>query len=177
VLAVPEFAWVELEWDFQRELWEEFQAEFGFHRGHKPADWPAIQEPTPSLTWDMSSIYQAGSGFVEAARPVAQLVCDVLRECTEYWDSVIWHDGVHPSAQYRPHRVTDVGDLEGWEFSHYPNGDYSIFVSKDFSFGTLGNHFEKSLCFFGSPVVEAMNKLNAGLLTRMLRRDTRRIAE
>lgn len=104
---------------------------------------------------------------------MAQLVCDVLRECVEYWDSVFHHDGVHPSAQYPPHRVTDIRDLERWEYSHYPNGDYMIFVSKDLSFGVLGNQYEKSVCFFDSQAVDAVGRLNTGVLTRTLRRDGR----
>jgi hypothetical protein len=102
---------------------------------------------------------------------MAQLVCDVLRECVEYWDSVFWHDAVHPSAQYRPHRVTDVEDLEGWEYSHCPNGDYMIFVARDHTFGVLGDHIEKTICFFGAPAVAAAVALNNGVLTDLIRRD------
>lgn len=104
-------------------------------------------------------------------RPVAQLVCDVLRACTEYWDSVFWHDSVHQSAQYRPHRVTDITDLDGWEYTRYPNGDYLIFVSKDLSFGILGNHHEERLCFFGETAAQAATELNRGILGPLLRRD------
>lgn len=160
--AVPEFAWVELDGEVQRELWNEFATEYGFRRGPDPASWPAIREPAPSLCWALGSA---------PMQPVAQLVCDVLRACTEYWDSVFWHDSVHPSAQYRPHRVTDITDLDGWEYTHYPNGDYLIFVSKDLSFGVVGNHHERSLCFFGETAVQAATELNRRILGPLLRRD------
>ncbi|QYN18385.1 DUF2716 domain-containing protein [Amycolatopsis sp. DSM 110486] len=163
---MPEFAWVELDWELQRELWAEFATEFGFRRGPDPASWPAIKEPASSVCWALGPA---------PMQPVAQLVCDVLRACTEYWDSVFSHDSAHPSTQYRPHRVTDITDLDGWEYTHYPNGDYLIFVSKDLSFGVVGDHHEKSLCFFGETAVRAAIELNRGILGPLLRRDGQRV--
>ncbi|MGW6933663.1 DUF2716 domain-containing protein [Lentzea sp. NPDC054927] len=173
VLTVPEYAWVELDDDLGRELWRDFVGEFGFSRTSSPA----INEPVPSVVWALPPCGTPGAPFPEAARPVAQLVCDVLRECVEYWDSVFHHDAVHPSSQYRPHRVTNVDDLDEWEYSHYPNGDYMIFVSKDHAFGVLGDHFEKTICFFGAPAVTAAIALNDGVLTSLIRRDGKPTAE
>jgi Protein of unknown function (DUF2716) len=142
VLIVPEYAWVELEQDMWRELWRDFVDGFGFSR----ASSPVINEPVPSIAWALPD-----GPFPEAARPVAQLVCDVLRECVEHWDSVFQHDAAHPSRQYRPHRVTNIDGLKNWEYSHCPNGDYMIFVSRDHMFGVLGDPFENTICFFGAP--------------------------
>lgn len=124
---------------------------------------PLVVRIPPSVCWALGPA---------PMRDVAQLVCDVLRACTEYWDSVFRHDSVHPSAQYRPHRVTDITELDGWEYTHYPNGDYLVFVSKDLPFGIVGNHHEKSLCFFGEPAVAAVTDLNRGILGPPLRRDS-----
>ncbi|GAB3870228.1 DUF2716 domain-containing protein [Kibdelosporangium lantanae] len=165
-----EFAWADLDWEpLGREMWHEFVADFGFRHGKVPA----LNEPAPSITWALPSPRAPHAQFPEAAQPVSQLVCDVLRECVEYWDSLVHHDGVHPSGRYRPHAVTDVADLERWEYSHYPNGDYMIFVSKDHTFGVLGDPFEASICFFGVPAVNAVVALNDGVLEEVLRRDGR----
>jgi hypothetical protein len=167
VLIVTDDAWVELAWDLRRELWRDFVDDFGFSRSRSPV----INEPVPSVVWALPPCGTPDAPFPEAARPAAQLVCDVLRECVEYWDSVFRHDAVHPSTQYRPHRVTDVEDLEDWEHSHYPNGDYMIFVSRDHTFGVLGDHVENTICFFGEPAVAAAVALNNGVLTDLIRRD------
>nr|WP_281401089.1 DUF2716 domain-containing protein [Amycolatopsis umgeniensis] len=148
-------------------LWEEFVSGYSFTRSRRPA----IREPAPSVTWALPPCGGPGRPFLDAALPVAQLVCDVLRECVEYWDSVFHHDGVHFSTQYRPHRVVDVRDVEKWEYLFYPNGDFSIFVAKDLSFGVVGNPFEESFCVFGESAVAAAERHNAGLLTEVLRRD------
>jgi hypothetical protein len=167
---VEEDAWVELEPESGRSLWSDFVEEFGFRPGVAQKKWPAIREPTPSVTWDLGPLFDR---FDESARPLAQLVCDVLRDCTEYWESVAAHDWVHLSVLYRPHRVVDVTDLEQWDTTLIPNGDYVIFVAKDLSFGVFGHPWEQSLCFFGAPAVRAAERLNGGLLTRVLRRDGR----
>ncbi|MFD0206059.1 MULTISPECIES: DUF2716 domain-containing protein [Saccharothrix] len=167
---MEEDAWVELDRGFQEPLWADFVEEFGFRPGIGPEDYPAIREPTPSVTWDLRPLYERFGGH---SRPLAQVVCDVLRECTEYWESVVAHDWVHPSVLYRPHRVLDVTDLEHWDVELIPNGDYVIFVAKDLSFGVFGHPWEQSLCFFGEPAVRAVERVNSGLLTRVLRRDGR----
>ncbi|WP_170232195.1 DUF2716 domain-containing protein [Saccharothrix saharensis] len=167
---MEEDAWVELDRGFQELLRADFVEEFGFRFGVRPEDYPAIREPAPSVTWDLAPLYDA---FGESAQPLAQLVCDVLRECTEYWESVVAHDWVHPSVLYRPHRVVDVTDLDGWDVTLIPNGDYTTFVAKDLSFGVFGHPWERSLCFFGEPAVHASQRLNDDLLTRVLRRDGR----
>lgn len=166
VLIVADDAWVELEPDLRRELWRDFVDDFGFSRSRSPV----INEPVPSVVWALPPCGTPDAPFPEAARPTA-MVCDVLRECVEYWDSVFRHDAVQPSTQYRPHRVTDVEDLEDWEHSHYPNGDYMIFVSRDHTFGVLGDHVEETICFFGGPAVAAAVALNNGVLTDLIRRD------
>jgi hypothetical protein len=157
---VPEFTWVELDASIAGELWDEFAADFAFDGGS-----PAFAEPAPSLTYVLP----------EAFRPVAQLVNDVLRACLEDWDSVFHHDGWHISSQYRPHRVTNIEDLSKWEYSHYPDGDYMIFVARDHGFGVLGDHRNHTICFFGEPAVRAVTELNRDVLTELVRRDGRAV--
>jgi hypothetical protein len=132
VLIMPDYAWVELDGDLWRELWRDFVDDFGFSRSRTPV----INEPVPSVVWALPDLR-------ESARPVAQLVNDVLRECVEYWDS-----------------------------SHYPSRDYMIFVARDHSFGVIGDHIENTTCFFGAPAVTAALALNdapVAMLRRMCR--------
>jgi hypothetical protein len=54
---------------------------------------------------------------------------------------------------------------EGYDFypllnhqplSVYPNGDYYSFVAEDFSFWTFGHPWQKTLCVFGKPLIDAL---------------------
>jgi len=39
-----------------RGAWQEFEARFGFRASVTPDGWPAVREPSPSLTFDLSGI-------------------------------------------------------------------------------------------------------------------------
>jgi hypothetical protein len=54
---VYEDGWVELEWEAGKVLWNDFAERFRFRAGSAPKDWPAIAEPVPSVTWDLSPIF------------------------------------------------------------------------------------------------------------------------
>jgi hypothetical protein len=139
-------------------LWRRFAATFGFRAGTTAKDWPAIREPVPSVT------YGLGPFTGERMAAVARLVADVLRAVTRPEETVVFHDWVHPSSRLLPHRLTDEGPL-------FPNGDYAIAVAEDLRFGVLGHPWERSLCFFGAAAVDAVDRLNRGTLTAVLRRD------
>jgi hypothetical protein len=49
---VEEEVWVELEWDVGKQLLAEFIESYQFRLGVESKDWPAIIEPTPSVTWE-----------------------------------------------------------------------------------------------------------------------------
>jgi hypothetical protein len=163
--------WGLLEDDAQRYLWTEFADRYRFRAGVNPRKWPGITEPTPSITWDLSPVFSGGR-FNEDSRRVAQLVLDLLTTCTDWWESVVFHDWVHPSALFWPHRADTVEDVPGWWAGGlFPNGDYTIFVAREDRFGVFGHPWEQSLCVFGADAVAAFDRLNRGTLTRVLRRD------
>jgi hypothetical protein len=47
---VEDEVWVELEWDAGKQLLAEFIENYQFRLGSGSEDWPAIVEPTPSVT-------------------------------------------------------------------------------------------------------------------------------
>jgi hypothetical protein len=46
--------WTHLDRGLQDEHWAKFINKFGFRAGIKPESWPAIAEPTPSVTFDLA---------------------------------------------------------------------------------------------------------------------------
>jgi hypothetical protein len=133
--------------------WRRFADTYGFRAGTTAKDWPAIREPVPSVTYDLGPFSE------ERATAVEHLVAAVLRAATRPGETLVFHDWVHPS-----HELGDADPL-------YPNGDYVIVVAEDLRFGVLGHPWEHSLCFFGTPAVEPVGRLNRGTLDRVLRRD------
>jgi hypothetical protein len=165
--------WVEVD-DADRCLWEEFAQRFHFRAGTSPASWPAIDEPTPSTAWDLSSVFagECLGGFATGVRRVAELVLGTLQDCTVWYESVVFHDWVHPSKVFRPHAAGSVDDVPGWDTGGlFPNGDYTIFVNPGYRFGILGHPWERSLCVFGDEALASVSKRDIGILRPVIRRN------
>ena len=76
---------------------------------------------------------------------------------------------------FRPHQVDDPREVPGWDTGGlFPNGDYTIFVGREDGFGLVGHPWERSLCVFGAPAVDAFVARNVGILATVIRRDARR---
>jgi Protein of unknown function (DUF2716) len=172
--AVEDEAWVELDRSAGNALWAEFADRFQFRAGINSDRWPAIVEPLPSVVWDLSPIFAGAypGGFAIGCRDVAALVLGTLQDCTEWPETVAFHDWVHPSLLLRPSKVDEPEEVPGWDVGGlFPNGDYTIFVGRDFAFGVLGHPWEQSLLVFGALAVTAFEARNNGKLTTVLRRD------
>lgn len=168
--------WVDLDWEAGKVLWSDFAESFRFRAGTKSKDWPAIAEPAPSVVWDLSPIFAGAcpGGFLAGALAVAGLVLGTLQDCTDRYETVAFHDWVHPSGLFRPHYVDGPQEVSGWDTGGlFPNGDYTIFVGRDYAFGILGHPWEQSLCVFGDPAVDAFAARNHGILERILRQRDR----
>ncbi len=166
--------WAELDWDAGRLLWAEFADRYQFRAGIRPPDqWPGITEPVPSVVWDLGPIFTGDypGGFTAGCRDVAALVLGTLQDCAQWPETVLFHDWVHPSCLLRPHQVDQPEEVPGWDVGGlFPNGDYIIFVGRDYAFGVLGHPWERSLCLFGTAVA-AFAARNRATLTTVLRRD------
>ena len=101
---------------------------------------------------------------------VAGFVLGALQDCTEWYESVAFHDGVHPSAMFRPHALgVPHEDLRWDDGGLFPDGDFMIFVPRDHGYGIVGDPWAQTLCVFGMPAVEAVGRRNAGVLKPRLR--------
>jgi hypothetical protein len=171
--------WVELADDAGRRLWAEFAQRFRFRAGVARTSWPAIDEPAPSVTWDLSRVFAGDctGGFEAGMRRMAELVLCTLQDCTGCTESVVFHDWAHPSRLFHPHAVEAVDDVPGWDTGGlFPNGDYTIFVSRDHRLGIVGHPWEQSLCVFGDQALRAASTCAAstrdeGILGPIIRRD------
>lgn len=159
--------------------WAAAEQYLGFRPSTYPERWPAFVEPSPSVTWDLAATFRrptrasdpgltrflVSSSVDEDA--VNGLGLAALRDCVPRGDWVFALDWQHTSYRFWPHRA---GPLEDWPITVYPDGDYYLFLAPDFSFGTLGHPWEKTLCVFGQPLIDAVHRHNDGILTSVLRR-------
>ncbi|WP_436535596.1 DUF2716 domain-containing protein [Actinoplanes sp. HUAS TT8] len=170
---MSEDCWIDLDWEVGKILWNDFAARFHFRAGTTQSNWPAIVEPAPSITWDLSPIFEGDcpGGFTAGMIAVAGLVLGTLQDCTDWYEAVAFHDAVHPSALFRAHQADEPQDVPGWDTGGlFPNGDYTIFVGRDQAFGIVGHPWEQSLCVFGAAAVNAFTTRNVTVLDATLRR-------
>lgn len=160
---MPNDAWVQLALDEYETYWEPFNERFGFTPGMDPSRWPAIREPSPSVTIDLSPIFDhEGSRFASGARAVDAMGLYAFTCVTRPGDELVVLDWQHPCYLFSPHRqATDASD---WSVPIFPNGDYYAFLTRDFSMGTFGHPWEQSLCVFGEPLIERLAEPLAAML-------------
>jgi len=161
-------AWAQVKGDEAGDLWDRFEATFRF----RPSiyDLPGIDEPTPSITYNLR--YEDGT----RAEPVwvNRALLAALRRVTSADESVLVLDWQHPTYRCRPHRVRDEEPPdELWPIEIYPDGDYYIWLAEDLRFGTFGHPWEPSLCVFGEELLAAVAETGDAALGQVLRRNGR----
>jgi hypothetical protein len=147
--------------------WLGFQARFHFRPGTEPSTWPAIREPEPSLTIDLAPIFEnEGRGAADVNGQVLAAMTEAFPDDTR----LLALDWFHVGYRFRPHRFAATG--QQWRITPFPNGDYHIFATADMTAGTFGHPWERTLCLFGAPLLNAL----APRLTAWLpvKRDNRR---
>jgi hypothetical protein len=140
-------------------LWDQFEQRFGFRASPWSDGWPAIREPAPSITFDLSPIvdregplYAAGVRAVnaEVLRAFAWDLADLPRMLVLDWNHTShWLD---VSAFV----VTDWTDRD--LPLPFPNGDYFVFLSEDMTEGTFGHPWEKTLLVFGDRLITRLGE-------------------
>ena len=153
-------AWIELSEDEYKDVWDRFYSGFGFRPSVHAASWPGIREPRPSVTYSI-----ADSDSIVADLDAQALM--VFRSLVAPDARIYALDWQHTSFWFFPHRASP----EPFRISVFPDGDYSIFLAEDFSFGFFGHPWEETVCVFGERLLTAMEQHQPQLFTHVLRRD------
>lgn len=148
--------WTELGAGSHDRYWTRFEQLFDFRAVTAPPGWPAIREPTPSLTIDLSPIFaRSGPEFIEGQAAVNGEVARAFTSCLPDRRRLIVLDWQHPAYLFEP-SSSGSADIAAWPVQPFPNGDYYAFLSEDFSEGTFGHPWEQSLCVMGARLVGSL---------------------
>jgi hypothetical protein len=164
-------AWSALPEQELKAVSDRLKSQFAFRAGALPKDWPGIREPQPSITYSISGALEKDD---ESLRILDDDLCKkaaaAFRKCTQPGQRLYVLDWPHASYCFDPHHSTS-SDLDMWAVSGLPDSDYSIFLAEDFSFGMFGHPWEKSVCIFGQPLIEAFAEDPPIALSIIMRRD------
>ncbi len=126
-----------------------FEKRFGY-----PSD--RFLAPEPSAAWDFSCLYDCDLCALERSSAQLNLAGLLsLRECLSENESLIALDWNHVSYELASRTVLETGDLEKWPITVFPEGDYHIFVARDFRLGIVSDP-SGMVCAFGDQMPQAM---------------------
>lgn len=151
--------WSELDRVVQEQYWEIFEGRYGFRPGIDSETWPAIIEPSPSITFDVSAdpirTKSSAAARVDAVNAEA-LRCFV----TEFADdpTFVVLDWQHRCYRFDANAHAAAMEHAEWRVPVYPNGDYYIFGRDNFSEGTFGHPWEQTLCVYGPRMVVTLGR-------------------
>jgi Protein of unknown function (DUF2716) len=159
-------AWSALGLSEQREIWDRFDRTFNFRPSVRPADFPGIDEPSPSVTFALPR--DGAQKRLPTADDIEDLESATLaafRACTEPGDRMYALDWQHEGFRLQPHVP-----FEEWLVPVLPDGDYYIFLAADFTWGLFGHPWEWTMCVFGGPLLAALERRSPRLFDAPARR-------
>ena len=144
-----------------KKIWEKFYDLYGFEPSVDPRKWPGIVEPSPSLT---ISLTESKNGKWPEKDEVIQFFKEAFNQLEGNESIAYILDWCH-KCYYAP----EVFDDRLWV---YPDGDYAICLNKKISTGTFGHPWERTICVFGSSLIEITKKLLIKSNLKVIRENT-----
>lgn len=156
-------AWQDLEPEMfgqiYKRIWDSFYAKFAFHPSMEPSSWPGIKEPSPSVTYSISSLYGGDEDYFNSSiNDLHEKALSAFRKCSKMEEPLYVLDWQHPAYLFFPHVPFAAEHWENWKTSVFPDGDYYIFINHDLSFGTFGHPWEQTICVFGEKLIHEFEK-------------------
>ncbi|MDQ4122753.1 MAG: DUF2716 domain-containing protein [Acidobacteriota bacterium] len=146
----------EIEYD---EVWDRFYEQFDFKPSVYRRDFPGIKEPSSSITYEFD--YPISP---EIINDLETKTLSAFLSIVPAGDALYVLDWQHDCYWFRPHIP-----FREWEIPVLPNGDYYIFLDKDFRFGIFGHPWEKTICVWGEELLAAFEKNKPVLFEKIKR--------
>ncbi len=171
-------AWQELDYPSPEDTlaWDFMFYQLSFKPSIHSEDFPGILEPMNSITYNFSEYFKLEPDEVEIRESeLNQLVHRAFCRLTNVEESIYSLDWQHQCYIFFPHKLVTPQSTRVWEIPVLPNGDYYIFLQKDFEFGTFGHPWEKTICFFGQDLVNLIEQDTPQILGSPIRRNGKNI--
>ncbi len=136
-------------------VWDIFNELFDF----KPSIclFPAIRTKKPQLKFDISGNYNLNFPYDK----LENLALSLFLKITKPGDRIYALDWMHSCYDFDPRQQMDRDEFGEWVVPIFPNGDYYIFLSKDFENTWFGHPWEQTITLAGEALVKHGNELKA----------------
>ena len=141
-------------------VWGRFRKLFRF----KPSMsyFPAITTDTPQLKFDISE----GFSSKFSAEQLEEVVIKIFKDITDPGERIYALNWQHESYDVDPREQMDKDETGEWVIPVFPNGEYFIFLTKDFNNVWFGHPWEETITLIGDEIVNhpEATKLNFPIL-------------
>jgi hypothetical protein len=172
-------AWEELPFNSDKRTlaWDYIYDWLGFKPSISPNDFPGIREPEQSLTYSFSSYFalESEEKAIQMERELNLVLYNVFCQVTPFEEEIYALDWQHTCFSFYPHLFENSEVLDNWKIPILPNGDYYIFIHKDFQFGTFGHPWEQTICFYGEDFISLVESDLTRILGKPIRRNGKHV--
>jgi hypothetical protein len=156
-------AWSDLSESEMDAVWKRFGLAFRFRPSTSKG--PGIVEPRPFRTFSIE-LYYGHANAHDLETDLEVKARRAFQECTSSDAKLYALDWQHRCCWLRPHLLAEGED---WVIPALPDGDYYIFLEPTFQFGWFGHPWERSICVFGSTLLEALERHPPFLFSQCMR--------
>lgn len=166
-------AWQELDDGEYDSVWTRFEREFEFQPSVRSEFWPGITEPSPSETYNISGVYGGDeSHYAQCNAEIQDWGLHAFQRLLPSESDCLYAlDWQHRCYKFFPHVSFELNEFDEWVIPIIPDGDYHIFIERDFTWGIFGHPWELTMCIFGPHLLAMLREHSPHLLSTLLRMD------
>jgi len=146
-------------------IWRQFKKKFQFIPSIHKKDWPGIQEPFGSITYDISSVF-AKFQRKQLEEDLRKKFLKALIDITPEGEFIYVFDWQHQSYKFIP-KETNINEFK---IPILPDGDYYIYLTKNIKTGLFGHPWERTICIFGEGLIKSLKKNPPDMLNKVVRK-------
>ena len=154
--------WTPISQNDYDKIWNKFYTDFSFKPSFSSTDWPSIKTDKPNIKVNIADLWGDTYDETKWASLVQKGITSFVR-ITDPENEIIVLDWQHECFYINPRQITADTMLPDDKTnsmvpSFVPDGDYYIFITKDFENVWFGHPWEKTITIIGEKLINAYNQ-------------------
>ena len=137
-------------------VWDKFEEKYQFRPS--VSEFPGITNKFPQLKFDIEKCYDD----IFKNEKIENIALDLFKKITKPNERMYALDWQHESYDFDPRFIIDKDEIfDEWIIPIFRNGDYYIFVTKDFKKLWFGHPWEQTITLVGEEIIKYSDNLIA----------------
>jgi hypothetical protein len=143
-------------------VWDNFEEKFDFRPTVNPNKFPSIKEPLGSITYQFE--YPSAENEENAITDINAKSLTAFQLLLSSNEAIYALDWQHDCYWLYPHLP-----FSEWRIPVFPDGDYCIFLARNFSFGIFAHPWEQTFCIWGNILLAEFQNSKPSLFEKVIR--------